>query len=384
MSTMAEKRDYYEVLGVSRNASQSEISSAYRRLAIKYHPDTNPGDEEATERFKEAAEAYEVLLDAEKKAVYDRYGHAGLAGSGGGGPGFTDVEDIFEAFGDMFGFGDVFGRRRGGRRKRRGADIKCEVTLTLEEAARGVTKSVKFNRSKLCSVCHGSRSKPGSSPVRCHVCNGHGQVVQSAGILRVQSTCPKCQGSGNVIQHPCQHCRGRGFTADRVEMDVKIPAGVDDGMRVRLSGEGEPSHEGGSPGDCYCFIHVREHSLFERDGAHLFLRLPITFSQAALGAAVEVPTLQGRRELKIGPGTDSGQIFKLRGCGMPDPQGGPTGDLVVRTDVEVPKTLTSRQEELLRELAELENTHVSAHRKSFMDKIRDYFSPSETDENQEV
>lgn len=377
MAPMTAKRDYYEVLGVQRNASERDIASAYRKLAIKFHPDSNPGDEEATERFKEAAEAYEVLSDQEKRARYDRYGHAGVDGAGGGHH-FNDVQDIFDAFGDIFGdgvFGDFFGGgRRRGRRRRRGADLQCEVTLDLAEAAAGVTKTVQFERRKPCQSCHGSGSRPGSAPQPCRRCNGHGQVVQSAGILRVQTTCPTCQGSGHVITEPCQRCRGHGLEGVAVNLEVAIPAGVDTGMRVRLSGEGEPSHEGGPPGDCYCLIRVRDHALFERDGANLFLRMPISYTQAVLGATIEVPTLDGRNQLTIPNGTQSGHIFKLRGRGMPDPRGGASGDLLVRVYVEVPRKLDPREEELLRELAEVENTHVSPHRKSFLEKLRDYFT----------
>jgi len=258
MSTMATKRDYYEILSVSRTASEKEISVAYRQLAIKYHPDSNRDDPDAVERFKEAAEAYEVLSDAEKRARYDQYGHASVEGSH---PGFHNAEDIFSAFGDLGGiFGDIFGgggRRQG--RQRRGSDIRVDVQLDLEEAARGVTKSVEFARSKKCNTCGGNGSKPGSAPQQCTRCGGRGQVVQSAGILRVQTTCPSCQGAGSLITDPCSDCRGRGFVAEKHKMDVAIPAGVDDGMRVRLTGQGEPSAGGGPPGDVYCFIHIREH-----------------------------------------------------------------------------------------------------------------------------
>lgn len=374
MAPMAAKRDYYEVLGVERNASGRDISSAYRQLAIRYHPDSNAGNDEATELFKEAAEAYEVLNDNDKRSRYDRHGHAGVDG---GAPHFSDVSDIFDAFSDIFGggsFGDIFGGGRQSRRKRRGADIKCEVTLDLAEAARGAKKTVQFHRSQACQTCHGTGSRPGSTPKRCGHCQGHGQVVQSAGFVRVQTTCPACHGSGQVIDDPCSRCRGRGLEEVPVKLEITIPAGVDGGMRMRVAGEGHPSNYGGSPGDCYCFIQVREHALFERDGANLFLRMPITFTQAVLGATIEVPTLDGREQLTIPTGTQSGHVFTLRGRGMPDPYGRSPGDLLLRVDVEVPKKLEPRQEELLRELAELESAHVSPHRKSFLDKLRDYFT----------
>jgi molecular chaperone DnaJ len=376
MPTMAAKRDYYEILGVSRNASEKEIATAYRKLAIKYHPDTNSGDAEATEKFKEAAEAYEVLSDSDKRSLYDQYGHAGLEARGGARQ-FTDVSDIFEAFGDLFGMGDLFGGFGGGRRRtrqRRGSDVRCDVTLTLEEAAQGVTKKVEFTRSQRCDTCHATGSRPGSSPQPCRRCGGRGQVVQSAGILRVQSTCQACRGSGIVITDPCPDCRGAGYVQDRVKLSVALPAGIGDGMRVRLQGEGEPSPDGGPAGDCYCFVTVRPHRLFQRDGNHLILKLPITYSQAALGATIDVPTLTGRDQLEISRGTQSGKVFRLAGRGMPDPHGGPVGDLLVQVYIEVPEKLTPRQEELLRELAEVEQANVTPHRKSFLEKLTSFLS----------
>lgn len=378
MATMSGKRDYYEVLTVQRTATEKEIASAYRKLAMKYHPDANPGDENATEKFKEAAEAYEVLSDAEKRARYDQFGHQGVDG---GAPHFTDVEDIFEAFGDMFSgglFGDLFGRRRGGRRQRRGADVHCEVTLTLEEAAKGVTKTVEFSRSQRCEKCEGSGAKPGSSPETCRRCGGRGQVVQSAGFVRVQTTCPSCRGAGSVITHPCDECRGNGYNSTKVKRDVAIPPGIDDNMRVRLTGEGEPSPDGGPAGDCYCLISVRPHSIFKRDGKNLILQVPISYSQAALGAKFDVPTLSGPERIEIPQGTQHGDVYRLRQRGMADPRGsGSVGDLLVQVYIEVPKKVSAKQESLLRELAELEHTDVSPHRKSFLEKIRDYFAPSE-------
>ncbi len=379
MVTMAAKRDYYEVLGVSRDASHREVSDAYRQLAIKFHPDKNPGDEEAVAQFKEAAEAFEILGDQEKRARYDRFGHAGFEGPGGGAPHFTDVNDIFEAFGNIFGdsvFGDIFG---GGRRGRtRGGDVQCEVELDLLEAARGVKKTVSFKRHEACETCRGSGARPGSQPVKCSYCGGRGQVVQSAGILRIQTTCPSCRGQGTTVSDPCPDCRGEGFQLRKVEREIAIPAGVDDKMRVRLSGEGEPDPHGGPRGDCYCFISVRPHPLFERQGNDLICRLPVTYSQAALGATVQVPTLDGPIDHEIPPGTQPGALFRLRGLGMPDPRGrGGKGSLIVQALLEVPTSLDTRQEELLRELAELEHADVSEHRKTFFEKLRDYFVPGE-------
>ena len=373
MATMA-KRDYYEVLNVKREASEKEIAAAYRKLALKYHPDTNPDDSESMEKFKEAAEAYEVLADAEKRARYDRFGHAGAEGTH-----FQDADDIMEAFGSIFG--DLFGGgggRRGGRRVRKGQDLRADVKLELEEAAKGVTKTVDFHRSKKCETCSGSGAKPGSSKQTCRYCAGHGQVVQSAGFVRVQTTCPQCRGLGAVITEPCTDCRGNGYVQEKVSKSVAIPAGIDDGMRVRIAGEGEPSPEGGPPGDLYCFVSVRNHRLFQREGQHLILRMPITYSQAALGCTLDVPTLDGPQEHKVPPGTESGDVFKLRGKGLPDPHGrGGKGDLHVQVYIEVPKKLTPRQRELLTELAELERANVSAHRKTFFETIKEYFSPSD-------
>jgi molecular chaperone DnaJ len=375
MPTMASKRDYYEVLGVKRDASDKDIAVAYRKLAVKYHPDSNPGDADAVERFKEAAEAYEILSDGQKRARYDQFGHAGTEQFAHH---FHDVEDVFEAFGDIFS--EMFGmpRRGGGRRVRRGADIRVDVTLDLEEAARGITKSVEFPRSKACATCKGSGSKLGSQRAVCRRCNGQGQIVQSAGILRVQTACPTCQGAGSIITDPCTDCRGRGYVQERAKLDVAIPAGIDNGMRVRLAGYGEPSPDGGPAGDCYCFVAVRKHKLFEREGTHLILRMPISYTQAALGAAVEVPTLAGPYELTVPPGTQSGEVFRIRGRGVPDPRGGSAGDLHVQTFIEVPKKLTPRQEKILRELAELEQIEVSPHRKSFLERLREYFTPIDT------
>jgi molecular chaperone DnaJ len=376
---MAAKRDYYEVLGVVRTASDKEIANAYRKLAIQYHPDKNPGDEEAVARFKECAEAFEVLSDSDKRARYDRYGHAGVEGPGGG-PHFSDVNDVFEAFGDIFGeglFGEIFGGGRRGRRTRRGGDVRSDVSLDLLEAARGATKKVRFERLERCDECRGSGAKPGSKPETCRYCGGQGQVIQTTGIFRVQTTCPACRGAGSTIKDPCPACRGEGQMRRRVEREVRIPPGVDNDTRLRLGGEGNQSAEGGTPGDCYCFISVKEHTLFHREGQHLVCQIPLTYSQAALGAKIDVPTLDGREELTIPAGTQPGDVFRLRGRGMPDARQRGMGDLLVQVSLEVPKTLTPRQEELLRELAEEEQANVSAHRKSFFEKLKDYFMPAE-------
>lgn len=376
---MADKRDYYEILGVDRSASKQELDKAYRKLAIKYHPDSSKV-EDAVEKFKECSEAYEVLSDASKRERYDQYGHAGLEGAG---QQFNDVEDIFEAFGDLFGgggggsiFGDLFGgggRGRGGRRNRRGSDIRCNVTLTLEEAARGVSKDISFRRRVRCEGCEGSGAAPGSKPVTCNTCGGRGQVIQSAGILRVQTACPNCKGAGQQISQPCNSCRGTGLQNKKAELTVEIPAGVDDGMRVRVPGEGEASPDGGPTGDCYCFVTVKPHDLFKRDGSHLILQLPISFTQAALGAEIEVPTLDGPEQLLIKAGTQTGEVFTIKGKGVVDPRGGRAGDLLIQVFIEVPKKLNSDQERVLRELAELDQDAVLPHRKSFMEKLKTFF-----------
>ncbi|MDA7949860.1 MAG: molecular chaperone DnaJ [Pirellulaceae bacterium] len=376
---MSGKRDYYEVLEVTREASEKEITRAYRRLAVKYHPDSNIGNEEVTQKFKEAAEAFEVLGDTQKRARYDRYGHAGVSGASGGG-GFHDVSEIFEAFGDIFGgggspFGDIFGGSgRGGPRRHRGADIRCEVTLTLEEAAEGITKTVHVNRHKACEACEGSGCKDGAKPISCSTCSGLGQVVQSAGILRVQTTCPTCQGTGEKIDDPCLSCRGEKFIQEKIALELPIPAGIDDGMKIRLTGEGEPSPDGGPAGDCYCFVHVKEHAIFKRDGRSLVIQVPISYSQAALGTTIEIATLNGPHKLTIPMGTQSGELFRVQGKGVCDPRGGRKGDLLVHVYIEVPKKPSTDQEKLLRELAELEHNDVTPERKSFLETIKNYFT----------
>lgn len=374
MSKMGVKADYYEVLGVERNSSKEEIAAAYRKLAIKFHPDKNPGDQEAVSRFKEAAEAFEVLGDGDKRARYDRYGHAGLEG---GAPHFNDINDIFSAFGDIFGdglFGDLFGRGGTRQRVRRGADVKCQVELDLLEAARGVTKTVRIHRHEPCDECGASGCQPGKRPEPCQYCGGRGQVIQASGVFRVQTSCPSCHGTGQMIRHPCHACGGAGYVMRKVKRDIVIPPGVDNGTRLRLQGEGEPSPEGGPRGDCYVFMNVSEHPLFHRQGSHLVCHVPITYAQATLGAEIEVPTLGGRASLTIPPGTQPAEVFRMAGKGMPDPRHRGVGDLLVQVELEVPKTLSARQEELLRELAEEEHSNVSAHRKTFFEKLRDYFT----------
>jgi len=378
---MPAKRDYYEVLEVTKTASAGEISASYRKLAIKYHPDKNPGNEETIARFKEAAEAFEILSDDQKRARYDRYGHEGVNGQAHQ---FNDINEIFSAFGDLFGggFEDIFGGRRGGgRRVRKGADIGCEISIDLLEAARGCKKIIAFERHEKCATCEGSGAKPGSKLQQCQYCGGRGQVVQSTGIFRVQTTCPVCSGNGKMVKDPCVKCRGQGFTAKTVERELEIPAGIDEGMRMRLAGEGEPSPDGGPAGDCYCIIHVAEHPLFQREGQTLICQVPITYSQAALGASLEVPTLEGAYNLEIPAGTQPGDVFKLRGRGLKSPRGRGTGDQLVQVHLEVPKKLSAKSRELLEQLAHEDHVHVSPKRKSFIDRLKDFFVPTESESN---
>lgn len=366
------KIDYYEVLGVSRTASGNEISSAYRRLAMQYHPDRNPGDEEAVEKFKLCAEAFEVLNDENKRAAYDRYGHAGLSG---GGPQFQDVGDIFGAFGDIFS--EIFGggaRGPGGRRSQQGADIRCDISLDLHEAARGVTKPITFRRHETCNACKGSGSKPGSSPQNCRYCGGAGRITQSTGFFSIQRTCPHCRGAGVIITDPCRECNGAGVVPQTVTRDIKIPAGVDNGTRLRLQGEGEKSPDGGPPGDCYVIITVKQHPLFHRDGHNLICRVPIGYAQAVLGAEIEVPTLDGPEKLSIPAGTQNNDVITLKNRGMPVPRRAMAGDLLIQVFIEVPRKVKPEYEELLRKLAELEHEHVMPERKCFFSKLAEYVS----------
>jgi molecular chaperone DnaJ len=366
------------VLGVERRASSTQITDAYRKLAIRWHPDKNPGSEEAAVRFKEAARAFEVLSDPDLRSRYDRFGHAGV--QGGGRHDFNEIGDIFEAFGDLFGggiFGEAFGGRRRGTRPRKGRDVFCQVSLSLVEAARGATKTVEFARHETCTTCDGSGAKKGTKPQPCDYCGGQGQVIQSAGVFRLQTTCPSCRGAGTVIREKCPACGGDGTTEERAERSVVIPAGVDNDVRMRLAGEGEPGGNGGPPGDCYCVIEVEDHPFLKRDGRDLHCEVPITFTQAALGATVDVPTLDGPKPLQVARGTQSGDVVRVRGLGMPEMRGRGIGDLHVHLQVEVPKTLSPRAEQLLRELADEEHAAVSPRRSSFFARLAEYFQGKE-------
>jgi len=381
---MVDQRDYYEVLGVGRRASSAEITAAYRKLAVRFHPDKNPGDAEAAIRFKEAARAFEVLSDNDLRSRYDRFGHAGV--EGGRRHDFNDISDVFEAFGDLFGggiFGEAFGGgRQRGSRARRGRDVFCQVHLSLVEAARGVTKTVEFDRHETCGECDGSGARKGTRPEPCDYCGGRGQVIQSAGVFRLQTTCPACRGAGSVVKEKCPACGGEGITEEHVRRKVTIPAGVDRDVRVRLAGEGEPGAAGGPPGDCYCVIEIEDHPFLAREGRDLHCEVPVSFTQAALGATVDVPTLDGPKPLEIARGTQPGDVIRVRGLGMPEVRGRGVGDLHVHVHVEVPRNVSGRTEELLRELAAEEQAAVSPKRTSFFSRLAEYFQGRETADEQ--
>jgi molecular chaperone DnaJ len=363
------KRDYYEILGVGKDAEVEEIKRAYRRLAMEHHPDRNVGNAEAEEKFKEAAEAYEVLHDPEKRHRYDRYGHAGLEGMNV--PHFNNAQSVFDLFGDLFG--DFFGQRsRHGPQS--GRDLQITIDVELLEAARGVNKSITISREELCQECSGNGCRKGTQPTPCRHCNGRGAVIHNQGFFRVQQTCRGCGGKGVLITNPCPECSGQGRILARRTLDVAIPAGVDNGNRIRLSGEGEAGEPGAPRGDLYCLIRVREHPFFQRDGNHLICQVPITFSQAALGGEIEVPTLDGAITHLLKRGIQSGDVVRLSGKGMPSLRGGRQGDLLMQVIVETPRNLTKRQEEIFRDLAEIDKKHVSPQRKSFMEKLTDFFT----------
>ena len=336
------KRDYYEVLGVDRQATEPQIKSAYRKLALKHHPDRNPGDPAAEEQFKEAAEAYAILADAEKRALYDRFGHAGVSGAGAGAGGFdptifADFSDIFSGLGDVFGFGDIFGgrRRRGG--PQRGADLRYDLEITFDESATGTDTTIQIPREETCETCTGSGAAAGTSPETCSQCRGSGQLRYQQGFLTVARPCPNCRGTGKTIAKPCQSCRGAGRIARERKITVKIPAGIATGQRLRLYGEGEHGSAGGPPGDLYVVVHVQEHSFFHREGDDLYCEMPISFPTVALGGTIKVPTLNGHEDLSIPAGTQTGGRFKIRGKGMPSVNGRGRGDLHVVAKVAVPK-----------------------------------------------
>jgi molecular chaperone DnaJ len=384
MRSGVSKRDYYEILGVDRQASEQQIKSAYRKLALKHHPDRNPGDPAAEEQFKEAAEAYAVLADAEKRSLYDRFGHAGVSGAGAGAGFdptiFADFSDIFSGLGDVFGFGDLFGgrRRRGG--PQRGADLRYDLEITFDESASGTDTTIQIPREETCETCKGSGAAPGTSPETCSQCRGSGQLRYQQGFLTVARPCPNCRGTGKTIAKPCQSCRGAGRISRERKITVKIPAGIATGQRLRLYGEGEHGSAGGPPGDLYVVVHVQEHSFFHREGDDLYCELPISFPTVALGGSVKVPTLNGQDDLSIPAGTQTGARFKIRGKGMPSVSGRGRGDLHVIARVAVPKKLTKEQKQLLEELGRtMKDEKVSLESsedgsdKPFFERVKDIF-----------
>jgi len=362
------KRDYYEVLGVARKASDDEIKKAYRKLALKYHPDKNPeGRAEAEERFKELVEAYQVLSEPERRSLYDRYGHAAF--EQGGGPGFDFTAGFEDIIGDLFG--DFFGTGRGGRgRARRGQDLRYDLEITFEEAAFGCEKTIAVPRLATCETCNGRGARPGTQARTCPQCRGSGQVRFQQGFFSIAKTCGHCNGQGTVIQHPCATCGGTGAQRRTWQLSLKVPAGVDTGSRLKLRGEGEPGGRGGTPGDLYVVLTVRDHSLFARDGNHVVCDVPVSFVQAALGTEIEVPTLDGPSRVKVPAGTQSGHLLRLKGRGIADLNGYGRGDQVVRIVVETPRKLSARQRELLEEFARLSGEEVHPLSRSFLEKVK--------------
>lgn len=368
------KRDYYEILGVAKSADEREIKKAYKRLAMKYHPDRNQGDKDAESKFKEIKEAYEILTDDQKRAAYDQYGHAAFEQGGMGGGGFGQGADFSDIFGDVFG--DIFG---GGRRQRssRGSDLQYNMELTLEEAVRGVSKEIRIPTLEECDTCHGSGAKSGSTPQTCPTCHGQGQVQMRQGFFTVQQACPHCQGRGTIIKDPCGTCHGHGRVEKTKTLSVKIPAGVDTGDRIRLSGEGEAGEHGAPAGDLYVQVQVKQHAIFEREGNNLYCEVPINFAMAALGGEIEVPTLDGRVKLKVPAETQTGKLFRIRGKGVKSVRGGAQGDLLCRVFVETPVSLNDKQKQLLRELEESfggpSGEHNSPRSKNFFDGVKKFF-----------
>jgi len=373
------KRDYYEVLGIGRNASDEEVKRAYRKLAVKFHPDKNPDDPHAEEKFKELGEAYDVLMDPEKRAAYDRFGHAAFAPGGiGFGGGFHDPFDIFrEVFGGGFG-GGIFETFFGGAGTRtedrhRGSDLRYDMEITLEEAAFGVQKEIEIEKLGICDKCDGTGAEPGSRAVTCPTCRGRGQVISSRGFFQISQTCPRCRGAGEIIEKPCPQCRGEGRVEKRSCVTLKIPAGIREGSRLRSSSNGEAGIRGGPPGDLYVVIHIKEHKVFQRDGDSLYCEVPIPFSVAALGGEVDIPTLEGKAHLKVPAGTQSGQMFKLRGKGISNIDGRSRGDLLARLIVEVPSRLNAEQRRKLEEFAALCGDDNTPLRKSFFERAKEFF-----------
>jgi molecular chaperone DnaJ len=371
------KRDFYETLGVAKNASDDEIKKAYRKLAMKFHPDRNPDSKQSEDKFKEAKEAYEMLSDPQKREAYDRFGHAGVDPNVGGGAGAGFSGGFSDAFGDIFG--DIFGgggRQRGGPQVYRGADLRYNLDITLEQAANGFDTTIRVPSWDECDTCHGSGAKPGTSATTCGTCGGHGQVRMQQGFFSIQQTCPKCHGSGKVIADPCSPCAGSGRVKRNKTLEVKIPAGIDDGMRIRSTGNGEPGMNGGPPGDLYVEIHIKQHAVFQRDGDDLHCEMPISFAKAAIGGEIEVPTLTGKVSFSVPEGTQSGKTFRLRSKGIKGVRSGFPGDLFCHVVIETPIKLTDRQKDLLREFEQLTAEGGAKHSpqsKSWMDKVKEFF-----------
>ncbi len=374
------KRDYYEVLGVSRTATPQEMKSAYRKLAIQFHPDKNPGDAAAEEKFKECTEAYEVLSDAEKRARYDRFGHQAPGGFGGGAQGFNDISDIFgDIFGEMFGGGR---RQRNNGGRQRGSDLRYNLSIGFTEAATGTEAKIKIPRHRSCETCKGLGAKPGTTAKTCPTCHGAGELRMTQGFFQISRTCGQCAGAGKVITDPCTTCKGAGKTASESTLTVKIPPGVDTGTRLKLSGEGEPGERGGPPGDLYVVVQVEEHPIFVREDTEVICEVPVSFTQAALGATIEVPTLDGKVKMKVPGGTQSGKVFRLRHKGFPA-LGNPShrGDQHVRVSVEVPAALSKKQRELLEQFAAISGEDAHPQAKTFFAKVRELFgSEAATDD----
>jgi molecular chaperone DnaJ len=372
------KRDYYEVLGVNRDAAEDEIKKAYRKLAMKYHPDRNPDNPKAEEQFKEAKEAYEILSDGQKRSAYDQFGHAGVDQSVGGGAGGAGMGGFADAFSDIFG--DIFGGGRGGGGRSnvyRGADLRYNLEVSLEDAARGTETKIRIPTMAECETCHGNGAKKGTEPKTCPTCGGHGQVRMQQGFFSIQQTCPKCHGSGRYIAEPCTSCHGAGRVKQHKTLSVKIPSGIDEGDRIRLSGEGEPGVNGGPPGDLYVQIHLHEHSVFQRDHDDLHCEMPISFTVAALGGEIEIPTLDGVARLKIPAETQSGKVFRLRGKGIKGVRSVSRGDLLCHVALETPVSLTDKQKELLREFEAISQINSARHNpraKSWMDRVKEFFA----------
>ena len=379
---MAQKRDYYEVLGVDKKADDDTIKKAYRKLALENHPDRNPGNAEAEKRFKDAAEAYAVLSDAQKRQRYDQFGHAGVDGPQGGGGGFQNAEDVFAAFNDMFGgggggfFEQFFGGGGGRRgRGRRGQSLKVDLELTLEEVATGVKRTLEIKRPEPCTTCSGSGAKPGTKKTKCRTCAGHGQVIRNQGFFQMRQACPDCGGAGESIDEPCGKCHGRGAVPKAVPLNLTIPAGIESGHTERIAGQGEPGDGGGPPGDLIVVLHVKEHDVYTRYGDDLLMQSRVTFRQAVMGDEIEIPTITGETvAMKIPAGTQPGEKLRVRNHGLPRPDGYGRGNLVVQVQVDVPKKVTEEQEELLRKFDELDGKKGKKGKKTIFEKVKDIFS----------